>query len=78
MLQIPAGYKVSHLPQNLELSSKNYDMSVNFKTENNKLIYKKLFKIKNAKIETNDFEEWNAFIEQLNTVYKEQIILTKN
>ncbi|WP_339751785.1 transglutaminase-like domain-containing protein [uncultured Winogradskyella sp.] len=77
-LQIPAGYKVSHLPQNLELSSKNYDMSVNFKTENNKLIYKKLFKIKNAKIETNDFEEWNAFIEQLNTVYKEQIILTKN
>ena len=53
-------------------------MSVNFKTENNKLIYKKLFKIKNAKIETNDFEEWNAFIEQLNTVYKEQIILTKN
>ncbi|BAO77183.1 transglutaminase-like domain-containing protein [Winogradskyella sp. PG-2] len=77
-LEIPSGYKVSQLPKDIQISSKNYDMSVSFKTETNKLIYKKLFKIKNAKIETNDFEEWNTFISQLNNTYQEQIIITKN
>ena len=77
-LEIPSGYKVSQLPKDIKISSKNYDMSVSFKTETNKLIYKKLFKIKNAKIETNDFEEWNTFIGQLNNTYQEQIILTKH
>ena len=77
-LEIPVGYKVSQLPKDIKVSSKNYDMSVSFKKETNKLIYKKLFNIKNAKIETNDFEEWNTFIGQLNATYQEQIILTKN
>ena len=76
-LEIPAGYKVSHLPENIAVNSKNYDMSVAFSKEGNSILYKKRFKIKNAKIETADFEEWNDFISKLNTVYNEQIILTK-
>ncbi|MFT5846145.1 MAG: hypothetical protein ACI902_000185 [Psychroserpens sp.] len=77
-LTIPAGYSVSHLPENINVSSENYDMRVNFTEENNTLIYKKRFKIKNAKIEINDFEEWNGFITKLNAIYNEQIILTKD
>lgn len=77
-LELPEGYTVSHLPKNIEISSKNYDLSVTFKTVNNKLVYLKKFNIKNAKIETSDFEEWNAFMDQLNATYQEQIILTKN
>ena len=76
-LKIPSGYKVSHLPENITVSSQNYDMSVEFSEQNNAIVYKKLFKIKNAKIETVDFEEWNTFIEKLNNIYNEQIILTK-
>ena len=52
--------------------------TVNFTKNANRIIYKKLFRIKNAKIETNDFEEWNEFIAKLNAVYNEQIILTKD
>ncbi|MCB0399399.1 MAG: transglutaminase domain-containing protein [Winogradskyella sp.] len=77
ILEIPQGYTVSHLPGNINISSNNYDLSVTFKTENNKIYYSKNFKIMNAKIETSDFEEWNNFIDQLNTIYQEQIILTK-
>ncbi|WP_178988892.1 transglutaminase-like domain-containing protein [Winogradskyella schleiferi] len=77
-LQIPNGYSVTHVPKNIKVSSDNYDLSVSFETENNILTYKKLFEIKNAKIETNDFEEWNTFIKDLNTIYQEQIILTKD
>jgi hypothetical protein len=77
-LKIPEGYSVTHVPNDLKVSSDNYDLSVSFKNENNTLIYKKRFQIKNAKIETKDFEEWNSFIKDLNTLYQEQIILTKN
>ena len=77
-LKIPEGYNVTHVPNDLKVSSDNYDLSVSFKNENNTLIYKKRFQIKNAKIETKDFEEWNSFIKDLNTLYQEQIILTKN
>lgn len=77
-LEIPQGYNISHLPENISVSSDNYDMSVNFKKENNVIVYKKKFQIKNAKIETTDFEEWNGFIKKLDALYNEQIILTKD
>jgi hypothetical protein len=76
-LEIPKGYKVSHLPENISVKSKNYDMSVAFSNEGNTILYKKRFKITNAEIKTTDFEEWNEFIKKLNTIYNEQIILTK-
>ncbi|MGJ8593293.1 MAG: transglutaminase-like domain-containing protein [Aquaticitalea sp.] len=76
-LEIPSGYKVSHMPENIAVKSKNYDMSVHFSKEGNAILYKKRFKIKNAQIETTDFEEWNDFIKKLNAIYNEQIILTK-
>ncbi len=76
-LEIPKGYKISHLPENLSLSSDNYELSVNFSKKEGQLIYEKQFRIKNAKIETTDFGEWNEFIDRLNNIYSEQIILTK-
>lgn len=77
-LKIPSGYKVSQLPKNIEVSDENYNLNVSFAIENETLIYKKLFQITNAKIETKNFEQWNAFITQLNALYKEQIILVKS
>ena len=76
-LGIPEGYSVSHLPENLSLQSNNYDLSVNFSQKENTITYKKHFSIKNALIETSDFEEWNNFIEKLTRIYNDQIILTK-
>ena len=77
-LKIPEGYEISHIPENIDINSDNYDLSVTFTKSKGVLSYKKIFKIKHAKIETKDFEEWNSFNDRLNTVYKEQIILTKH
>lgn len=77
-LEIPQGYNISHLPENISATSDNFDMSVNFSKENNIIIYKKQFRIKHAKIEISDFEEWNGFIKKLDALYNEQIILTKD
>ena len=78
ILKIPKGYTVEHLPKNLAVSSNNYNMKVEFQQIENALVYKKQFKIKNAKIETTEFKQWNQFIDQLNAIYNEQIILIKN
>ncbi|MFK7781650.1 transglutaminase family protein [Psychroserpens sp.] len=77
-LEIPQGYNISHLPENISVDNDNFNMSVNFSKENNVIVYKKQFQIKHAKIETSDFKEWNGFIKKLDALYSEQIILTKD
>jgi len=76
-LTIPSGYIISELPEDISVSSNNYDMKITFVKKGNVIIYMKKFVIKNALIETSDFEEWNQFIKNLNNLYNEQITLIK-
>ncbi len=64
-LNIPAGYSISSIPENIKVTNKNFDASIHFSKEKNSIIYKKVFNIKNAKIEVSDFEAWNDFISKL-------------
>lgn len=76
-LKIPEGYRVSHIPESIALENDDFHLSVKFKQEKGEILYEKQFRIENAKVETEDFAEWNGFIEKLNQLYNEQIILTK-
>ena len=76
-LKIPEGYEVTYLPENLSVNHDNYDVSVTFSQKENTITYKKNFSLKNAEIETADFEEWNDVIKKLNSIYSDQIIITK-
>ena len=76
ILEIPSEYLVEHIPQDLSVSSQNFDVQVSFEKLENSIVYKKSFNIKNAKIETSDFEQWNEFISNLRAIYNEQIVLT--
>ena len=76
-LKIPEGYKVSHIPESISLENDDFHLSVKFFQEKGEIVYQKEFRIENAKVETEDFAEWNGFIEKLNSLYNEQIILTK-
>lgn len=77
ILNIPETYKISSIPNNLDIDTKDYKLSIHFKQKENSLIYKKNFTIKNAKIEKSDFEQWNASIKKIKKIYNEQIILNK-
>ncbi len=77
MLTIPNAYKITSIPNNLSVDTKNYKLSVAFEQKGNTIIYKKNFTIKNAKIEKSDFENWNTSISKLKKIYNEQIILNK-
>ena len=76
-LHIPDDYKISSTPNNLDVDTKNYKLSVHFEQKGNTIIYKKNFTIKNAKIEKTDFENWNTSVNKLKKIYNEQIILNK-
>jgi hypothetical protein len=76
-LSIPAGYKVTTLPTDLTLQHPNIDIQLSFKLSGNKLLYKKLIKVKQVMLKPSDFVQWNSIMEKLTEKYKEQIVLTK-
>ncbi|WP_053992313.1 transglutaminase family protein [Mangrovimonas sp. TPBH4] len=76
-LEIPTGYTIEHLPENIEVDNEDFTIKVNLQLNGNKLQYNKLFVIKNAQIKQANFQLWNDTIKQLNGIYNEQLTLTK-
>jgi hypothetical protein len=77
-LEIPAGYKVSTLPANLDYDDPNFHFSISFKQINNKISYKKHLYISNTLLKRDAITSWNKAVAVLTEKYTEQIILTKN
>ncbi len=76
-LVIPAGYKISTLPENLNVENSTLSISITYKQVGNKLVYHKLLKIKQILLKKEEFGLWNKHIKQLTDKYKEQVVLTK-
>ncbi len=76
-LAIPMGYKVTKLPENFEIKEENFTISIKFEQTPKEIIYKKLFVFKNGEINTKQLTKWNESIKKLNTVYNQQITLSK-
>ena len=75
--RIPNGV-VSELPESFVVDNSDFKISISLKTEADYIVYKKQFEIKKATITIQDFEEWNMVIAKINSIYNEQIILTKS
>ena len=76
-LSIPDGYKVSKLPEDLEINEDNYSVSIKYSQTPKEITYKKSFIFKNGEIKANQMVKWNDFIKKLNKVYNQQITLSK-
>ena len=76
-LEIPKGYKITKLPESLEIKEDDFNIAVNFKQVGSKIIYNKQFIFKNAVIKSSKIEKWNESIRKLNTIYNQQITLSK-
>jgi transglutaminase-like putative cysteine protease/translation elongation factor EF-1beta len=77
-LEIPAGYKVTKLPESITFQKPDYNIVVSYEQVGNEILYRKKFEFKKGSIKASDFNEWNTFTEKLNKVYNEQITLTKS
>jgi transglutaminase-like putative cysteine protease len=77
VLAIPEGYKLSKLPENLTVKEEDFNVLISFKHVGKQIFYKKQFIFKNAIVKAAEMDKWNAFNKNLNTIYNQQIILSK-
>jgi transglutaminase-like putative cysteine protease len=77
-LAIPSNLKVKHLPENYTISTDLYSVDITFTKTAEKVVYKKVVRIKNAIFDTKEFKNWNDIIDKINKdIHKEMIVLTK-
>lgn len=76
-LTLPKGYSVTYLPEAVKVEGEHFSFQVAYTQEDNQLIYTKSVAIPQAEIRKEDFEAWNAAIDQLNKIHNEQVVLTK-
>lgn len=77
-LEIPAGYKVTKLPENLNVSGKDYSVLITFSQTPKEITCHKTFVFKNGVIKATDVEQWNTTFKSLTAIYNQQIVLTKS
>ncbi|WP_276372664.1 transglutaminase domain-containing protein [Chryseolinea sp. H1M3-3] len=74
-LQIPTGFTVAHLPEQITVSEPEFSFNIQYKLAGNNIIYTKELKIPEGIINKNAFPRWNKAVKQLATAYENQIIL---
>jgi transglutaminase-like putative cysteine protease len=74
-LQIPTGFTVAHLPEQIIVSEPEFSFNIQYKLAGNNIIYTKELKIPEGIINKNAFPRWNKAVKQLATAYENQIIL---
>ena len=75
--QLPAGYKVSDLPESQSYDNPDYSFNISYSQENGKVIQEKTIVINTLRVENENFEDWNEFIKSLIKAYKKSIIIEK-
>jgi hypothetical protein len=75
-LNIPAGYVVTSIPNNLAVKSEDYEFTVVLTQKAGKIFYKKNIIIRNPHLSKLKFDQWNKDIDKLKSFYNEQILLS--
>lgn len=76
-LQIPEGYKVTKVPENISIETDDYTITMKYEIKDNTLIYTKQFLFKNGIIKSSKFNDWKNHYEAIQKNYSEQVVLTK-
>ncbi len=77
VLEIPTGYTVKSLPKNANYQSEQVSYEFTYAQVGNKIVFKQNMHLNTLEVKKEQFDEWNKVIDQLNKIYKEQVILTK-
>ncbi|MEZ5046740.1 MAG: DUF3857 domain-containing protein [Chitinophagaceae bacterium] len=79
-LEIPEGYKVSYIPENVSYKNALFGFDISYKKENNHLIctHQLYTEFPDLIMQPDKFPEWNQFIKKMTLAYKESVILEKN
>jgi hypothetical protein len=75
--KVPAGYKVTHVPNNLNTAHKDFSFNVTFKQVGNEVIYTNEVTVTDGLVKKSTFAEWNGSIDQLKEIYNDAVVITK-
>lgn len=79
VIEIPEGYVIEYIPENMEFSNDNFTSKVDFSVDKvkNEITVTTTFIMDHLILNADQFEEWNKMIKKLNNTYTELIILKK-
>jgi transglutaminase-like putative cysteine protease len=77
-LEIPKGYKVTHLPERIEIKEPEFSFNIQYKLSGSSIIYTKELRIPEGIINKSAFPRWNKAVKELEKAYENQIVLKSN
>ena len=79
MLDIPEGYKVTHLPGEAHGGLDGvWSYKISYKADKKKIILTKEYELQSLSLSDKEFAKNNKIIDDLNHAYKESVVLTAN
>jgi len=77
-IQLPTKVSIDYLPETVDIQHDKYSFHLAYeKTADNTIVYSRRIELKETMLEVEDFQEWNAAIQQVKEFYEDQIILKK-
>lgn len=76
-IQLPEGTKVGALPPPVNVEKPAYSMVGAWKSEGNKVTYRREIQLRKTALPQDQFTEWNEAVTKLNEFYNHQLTLTK-
>ncbi|MFD0990672.1 transglutaminase family protein [Mariniflexile jejuense] len=77
ILNIPAGYSVEYLPENVNLSNNYVSSSITYEVKNNTIIYNHIYNLDFINLTLAEQKDVNNLIKKIETAFKEVVILKK-
>jgi hypothetical protein len=76
-IELPTGYHIEHLPENVKISNQLADFELQYLLEDNRLLVKQMVSNKQLIIEKDMFQTWADFIKSINKHYNQSVVFTK-
>ncbi|MCF7559702.1 DUF3857 and transglutaminase domain-containing protein [Sabulilitoribacter multivorans] len=76
-LEIPEGYTVDYIPENINLSNDYISASINYEVTDKMVIYNHAYSLNTITLNLKEQKEVNSLIKKLENAFKEVIILKK-
>lgn len=76
-LNLPAGYRLTHLPPSQSVSTPQGTLTCNFKRQGSQVVFTQRMKIDHRRIDRNDIPRWNEAVSRWTDACNEQLILRK-
>lgn len=76
-LQIPEGYTVQRIPENIKLENKNYSFEINYQATDSQIVYEKKLNVFRSRIPKSNLADWNRDLKKLKKFFEDQVVLSR-